>query len=495
MIKLVIADDEKTIRETIFSIIDWKSMDIEVIGLCQNGVEAYNMIIDESPDIVLTDLKMPGMDGLELIEKVSESDKNTQFIILSGYGEFEYAKKAMSYGVREYLLKPCNEEQIIKSIKSCIEIRNKGLNVPTGEGSDIQNNINSNIFFNVINDSLTNNSDGKTLEEDYGSYVDFHYTPYRIIYVYYLTDEDRDEFLSDFKTYCSRQFPSVFFNGIYVKNTLLLIFKDYNINLEQLLSDIEGWHSEYLNVHLETKTVLYQDLFSLMEPLIHRIKRYDDIYFISDFKAIYICNYQTHLSNINELLTELENGNTDYLEESLSRITNTQFLKQLCSTLILKLSLGSTEITSSFLTESLKELSDLEEENEIKSYTYDKIKAILDEINRNHAESMMTKQIRKYVTENLSNSNITLKHISENVLFMNVDYVSKKFVKETGVRFSAFLADLRISKAKEMLLSGEYSRMQDVADAVGLGNNPQYFSQLFKKVTGKTPSSYLSDRS
>ena len=69
MLKLLIADDERIIRETIFNIIDWKKHDIEVIGLCKNGIEAYDMILDESPDIVLTDIRMPGMGGLELIRK------------------------------------------------------------------------------------------------------------------------------------------------------------------------------------------------------------------------------------------------------------------------------------------------------------------------------------------------------------------------------------------------------------------------------------------
>ena len=117
MLKLIIADDERIIRETISTIIDWKKYDIELVGLCRNGLEAYDMILDESPDIVLTDIRMPGMDGLELIRRIYETDLNTQFIILSGYGEFEYAKAAMKYGVRHYLLKPCSEIHILESIK------------------------------------------------------------------------------------------------------------------------------------------------------------------------------------------------------------------------------------------------------------------------------------------------------------------------------------------------------------------------------------------
>ena len=67
MLKLIIADDERIIRETISTIIDWSQYGIELAGLCSNGIEAYNMILDESPDLVITDIRMPGMNGLELI--------------------------------------------------------------------------------------------------------------------------------------------------------------------------------------------------------------------------------------------------------------------------------------------------------------------------------------------------------------------------------------------------------------------------------------------
>ena len=87
MLKLLIADYERIIRETIFKIIDWKKYDIEVIGLCKNGIEAYDMILDESPDIVLTDIRMPGMSGLDLIREVHQTGIPIQFIILSGYGQ------------------------------------------------------------------------------------------------------------------------------------------------------------------------------------------------------------------------------------------------------------------------------------------------------------------------------------------------------------------------------------------------------------------------
>ena len=117
MLRLIIVDDEKIIRESIRSLIDWESLGIEVVGVCKNGLEAYDAILDSYPDIVLTDIKMPGLSGLELIEKLNDTRENIQFIILSVYSEFEYAKQAMRFGIRHYLLKPCNENQIIEAIE------------------------------------------------------------------------------------------------------------------------------------------------------------------------------------------------------------------------------------------------------------------------------------------------------------------------------------------------------------------------------------------
>ena len=100
----------------------------------------------------------------------------------------------------------------------------------------------------------------------------------------------------------------------------------------------------------------------------------------------------------------------------------------------------------------------------------------------------MVEQITTYVENNLGNSVLTLKFISEQVLFMNVDYVSKRFFKETGRKFSDYLTDIRITRAKEYMAAGE--KIQVVAEKVGCGNNPPYFSQLCKQKTGMTPSAY-----
>lgn len=120
MYKILLADDERIILDGMAGIIEWDALGASLIGKAQNGNEAYDKILDKQPHIVITDIKMPGMDGLELIKKVSAESPSVQFIVLSGFGEFEYAKEAMKYGVKHYLLKPCNEQQIISSLEEII---------------------------------------------------------------------------------------------------------------------------------------------------------------------------------------------------------------------------------------------------------------------------------------------------------------------------------------------------------------------------------------
>ena len=121
MLRLMIVDDEQIIREALSSMIDYTSLGYEVIATAKNGMEAYDRIRDDYPDVVITDIKMPILNGLELIERASHIDSRITFILLSGYGEFEYAKQAMKYGVRYYLLKPTDKQELINCLDTIRE--------------------------------------------------------------------------------------------------------------------------------------------------------------------------------------------------------------------------------------------------------------------------------------------------------------------------------------------------------------------------------------
>lgn len=121
MYKVLLADDERIILEGISNVIDWASLDTELIATARNGIEAYEKITEFQPHIVISDIKMPGMDGLELAGKVRADYPDIQFIVLSGFSEFEYARCAMQHGVRNYLLKPCNEADIIETVIEAVD--------------------------------------------------------------------------------------------------------------------------------------------------------------------------------------------------------------------------------------------------------------------------------------------------------------------------------------------------------------------------------------
>lgn len=329
MLKILIVDDEKIIRETISTMIDWASLNMEIVGVCKDGIEAFDSIVDEYPDIVLTDIKMPGLSGLDLIEKVQQAELNVEFVILSGYGEFQFAQSAMKYGVKHYLLKPCNEQEIIQVMKECMLVCQE---------KDI-----------ARMDSLI------------------------------------DSLFSEDSTQISRQH---YFN-------LLLSAQNPSLIKTQLIK------------------LMMQASKSTAHP----------------FSMLQMTDYILTLNN------------TESLEELQRQAENI--------------------ITAIFHATPMPHYNDC------------------------------VQKIIEYVSDHLSDSNLSLKWIAENVLFMNADYISKQFVKETNLKFSNYLTELRIEKAKKLLLCNCQNSPTSVAELVGFGNNPQYFGQIFKKYTKMSPSAYI----
>ncbi|MFQ7877449.1 response regulator [Enterocloster sp.] len=104
--KVLIADDEINIILLIKSLIDRQKTDVEIAGEAGDGITALEMVRQLKPDVVITDIRMPGMNGMDLIRHVREEQIPVEFVIISGYSEFEYARSAIQYGVSDYLLKP-----------------------------------------------------------------------------------------------------------------------------------------------------------------------------------------------------------------------------------------------------------------------------------------------------------------------------------------------------------------------------------------------------
>ena len=120
MFKVLIIDDEEIIREGLRTVIDWESLQCKVIGEAVDGDEGLEMVSRAKPDIVFTDIRMPGLNGLEMISKIKECKYGCKIIILSGFRDFEYAQQAVKLGAFRFLVKPTNTQEIVRSIEEAI---------------------------------------------------------------------------------------------------------------------------------------------------------------------------------------------------------------------------------------------------------------------------------------------------------------------------------------------------------------------------------------
>lgn len=421
MLKLIIADDERVIRETISSLIDWNEMGIDLIGVCKDGIEAYNMILDESPDIVMTDIRMPGLSGIELVREVTQASQEIQFIILSGYDEFEYARELMKYGVKHYLLKPCSEQAIMESVRQIVEECNKKKQHVEEEKKQnhMQSLIRQDAMYHMLIDGLSmkemeGNERHTCLEEQikfYDEMYQLNQGTYYLYYVYYLEWENLEYVLREIELKeKQKSFPQIFY-GIYVNNVLLLLCNEL-LQKKELQECCEQF-APLTEISVEK----HQNLLSLLERVFEKICRYDTIYVVHNFQIMMIVNDK-------HIVRHMQNCRHN-IESSDEKI------------------------------------------------------------------GLIPKRVMEYVEEHLQDTNLTLKKVAEEYLFMNVDYVSRQFKKATNKKFSQYLTEQRVKRAKEILLREKESKIQYVAQQVGCGNNPQYFSQIFKKVEGTTPAKWL----
>lgn len=498
MVRLLIADDEKIIRETLSTIIDWESMGVEVVAVCKDGLEAYDAIIDEYPDIVLTDIRMPKLSGLELIHKITENHDNIHFIILSGYDEFSYAKEAMRYGIKHYILKPCNELEIIHAVQDLIqEYYSVHTRSPKTESRDLSGNMMHHIFLQA----LSSPENLPALSNIYENFLDFSNTPYHLCYLYFIEEKLVPACIDFIQEFMKAQKTKYLFTYIYVKNTLLFFTenKEYDrtfldtllrITCKEIAPDLGSYHLED-----------YSNLYQLMNVLVKKTRRFEIITLYTGKQKTPICNYASLFEQTTLLTDQLISSHSrqDYssaLKELLTLIDSVRdidLLHALANNILMKF-LPHTSCTSSDVSNFILFVNSIHSGNEIFQFLEHTLDTLFTPTcGTSEKYKPFIQEILDYTHEHISDPNLTLKWIVENHLFMNVAYVSRQFVLQTGTKFSAYLNNLRIEKAKQLLVNCDSEKIYTVAEQVGCGNNPQYFSHLFKKHTKMTPKEYIQN--
>lgn len=351
MIRILLVDDERFSLKGMESMIPWEKWDCKIVATADTAQKAIEIVQSEKIDIIFTDIKMPEMDGLQMIRAIKKFKEDMVFVILSGYGEFEYAQKAIALGVKNYLLKPVSISEVEETLLNLSEQ-----------------------FRTKRHPELFSYS-GQEITVAYGSIID--------------------------------------------EIVLAISQKNWNKIQRILLDMFKSINEQGGNLGSNRKAAI-----TLLSTLIN--------------KEIIFYNQST-------LLLAGEIGSATSQSEMYAILKDQILLTQ----------------------------------NQIPD-------AIKEQMNP-HIQKILIYLLTHYV-----DTNITLKWLSQSVVFVNPDYLGKLFLQETGKSFALYLAEFRIARSCEYLKHNPRIQIGELAAKVGYEDNVSYFIRQFKKIVGTTPAEYAS---
>jgi two-component system response regulator YesN len=518
VLKVLIIDDEQFLREGLKLVIDWNEYGYEICGEAENGKVGLKMIQEETPDLVVIDMKMPGMTGLEVIEKVRDLRIECRFIILTGYADFDYAVKAIANKVDDYLLKPIDEEQLIKAIKKIRGELEKEKN-QHGVMSHLTNVVQQNIIENLINGEIGN----KHLEKYKKLYeINLEWNSYQIVIIN-INELNDDEAASNILIYKKisqfveeNKYGYCFKKGDIIGVLLNSLESDLNINyiknFKKKLEEIINGNIIFAigkKVYNQKDIVLsYKNAYKLFsnrfifgndeiitDELIIKTnmeeaqssKNNDNVYFeFIDSLKENLCvsiNINEH-EKINEYLNILNNNFIKRFDsENVIKLTYINFYKDIVN----RLNIENNYILQEFIQPTEDVINEINSKTTLMQLS-NYIKDILTSISNHIIEECHDAKLKKFVNyiEKNSEKELRLEVLAE-MFNYNSTYLGKQFKNYTGQYFNTFLHLVRIEKAKKLLNDG--LKVSEAAKKVGY-SNIDYFYKNFKKYAGVSPSAY-----
>lgn len=502
MYKLLIVDDEDLEREGMAEFIPWADYDVELVGTAWNGVDGFEKIQVFQPDIVLTDIKMPVMNGIELIQKTHETMPYVEFIVLSGYGEYEYTSQAMQEGIRHYLLKPCDEQKIVKVLNALKEeiVTKQEKKKEEKTVKQLLPRAKEEIFRNILLGKEQTGSEYKLLVQGikngaakirllaFRTNVGFDYLEQFIL------GNMLRELLGEDKVLLSTGCQQV---------VIFLLATD---DIHDITKATERVTQEFKRVkvdlvqtalsradELERIGKLYeqiQELFSVGELEHKQEMLHQDKWMTQSYDSAFFFHYQRlkAIKSYRELLQEVY---FSFLKMEVSQLTQEQ-MECLC------------RVTVNTLYKETVSWENIDIENAIfnteafgfgeKAWIlFVKVVTILSKKQFGviqQKEEEKNQNILLAIYHELRNPEMSVQYLAKEILFMNEDYFGRFFLKKQGVRFSMYLLEIRTSLAKRLLDYNPELKIAELAELVGYPADAQYFSKTFRKMTGMSPTEY-----
>jgi two-component system, response regulator YesN len=501
MINTIIVDDEPSIRKGLKVIIDWEKLGFKIIGEASNGREALLLIEKEKPDLVITDIKMPEMSGLELIKKFKNLYTHTSYIILSGHGEFTLAREALHLGAFKYLLKPIDEDELELSLKEFkikfdgkqSNILSKGILLKTELQRTIQGNINTENF-----NYLFNTADSK---EFYYAFIEVHASQNTTVEI--------------LESIISNNVPKSSVTALIVEKNSWYGFFIYSGMLREyrnqvarfatkIVSDAFQNHLLDISLYIGERVTAISDLQKSRETAeiasSHRFYREKGT--VIDFDSIkhinFLCEYN-ELKSIENIFKSISESNKEYMLEAIEGFILDVKEQYLASSIIYihlnKLLNNIISIVSDLngnVSEIIKNSSFIinREENIYILTLGEKIKELccvsIDVLNQYKSKNSIALEFKNYIDAHYK-ENLSLKSVSE-IIGVNSAYLGQVFKKSSGSNFNTYLHNLRINEAKKMLSSTNL-KVYEIAESVGY-QDVNYFMKKFETTVGTTPSNY-----
>jgi two-component system response regulator YesN len=477
MLKAVVFDDEYIVLQGLKTMIDWPKYGIELVGTAEDGQAALELFQRERPDIILTDIRMPGMDGLQLIESVMKQEPDTVCIVFSGFNEYEYVKRAIQLGVADYLEKPITVVQIEEAIRKSVErIRRK----------------NELLEKATIDLMLRGAESEQKWRECLGLAAE------RIVGVTVLS------FIGENKPLLS----PVSCRAIPVKNGAenLILLLHYASPTKKLWQELSEWAAGSNNSYGSGRTYpqAADAIRSYKEAM--RALRYGR--FLEEKWTYY--EHLGDLSNLPEDLSDREEAILFYLRTGertcvhqhvdtfLNELYYGKAAPDMAAFKVLNLVYLSWEMVKSLgggVPEVWKqgylphvELRRMKTKHELQRWIYNELDKILNwmaELRQLKKRHPSVEKALSFISEHY-HLELTLQEVAKQA-DMNPTYFSVLFKEEMNLTYIKYLTQLRMERAKE-LLHGDML-IQEVSEKVGYFHY-RHFSEVFKKCTGRTPGQF-----
>lgn len=545
MLKIFLAEDEVVVRETIKRMIPWEELGFELVGEAADGEMALPLLIRQQPDLLITDIKMPFMDGLTLARLAKKEIPGLKVVILSGYDDFNYAKQAIGIGVEDYLLKPITKNALIERLS---EIRSRYEHEKTQkeyyekfqrEMQAYEKNSSRDLFEALVGGSMDMMEVYKRAEK---LGLDIVAEAYNVLIFTMNCDEDfsgqRDEYSSweaeslellenFFAGHSSAMLfrSNIFSYGVLLKGQREAIEENTRAcvdEIRKILSRQDGRREWFLAVgqsverlsqiqksyhtasrafsqrYLYDENILYYDEMETMEHPGGQAETEDNAYLQKvDVNALNPAILQKFLSN--GLQEETENFVKDYFyaigQEPMESLVfrNYVILNVRFSVISFIKGLGcdTNEMESADTEEVLAE-SGKNMESAI-AYAKKMISQAIEirDQNSGNKNRSILKTAVDFIDSHYMDEEISLNTVA-NVANVSSNHFSALFSQNMGQTFIEYLTTLRMNKAKE-LLRCTGMRSSEIAGEIGY-KDAHYFSYLFKKTQGMTPSDYRKAR-